>query len=140
MGQPVQGRTEIIANDDQSPPALRKRFRPSNETSTTFFFGNRNEHDTEGKYVRIVGETEGSLTEINPIVLEKILDNVASGHTDCRRNKDGQISFKTKTALQAKNLLGKKNLQISPTKSIVVEFSLIDSSIVAEEQFLAQIY
>ncbi len=124
-GQPVQGGKD--PKNDLSPPALRKRHRPSNETPTTFFFGNRNEHDIEGKYVRIIAENEGSLTKVNPIILEKILDNVASGHTDCRRNKDGQISFKTKTAQQAKKLIGKKTLQISPTEQIVVEFSLIDS-------------
>jgi hypothetical protein len=126
-GQPVQGRKGTNQNNDPSPPAVRKRFRHSNETPTSFFFGNRNEHDTEGKYVRITGETEGSLTKINPIVLEKILDNIATGHSDCRRNKNGQISFKTKTAQQAKNLIGKRNLQISPTEMITVEFSMIDS-------------
>jgi hypothetical protein len=114
-------------NDDRSPPAVRKRFRQSNENPTAYFFGNPNESNIEGKYVRITGETKESLIGINPIVLTRILDNLAAGFTDCRRNRDGQITFMSRNAQQAKNLIGKKKLQISPTNTIVVEFSMIDS-------------
>lgn len=120
------GATMSNWTDDQSPQVLRKRFRRDNDLSSALFNTDRNGPNNEGKYVRMTG-TKESLSEINPIILTRIITDLASGFSDCRRNRDGQITFMTKNASQARKIIGKRNLQISPSQTIEVEITMIES-------------
>jgi hypothetical protein len=113
--------------DEKSPQTVRKRPKRNIDITSEFFSNERTGQQAEGKYVRMTGPTKESLSDINPILLTRILNNMAGGFSDCRRNKDGQVSFMTRNANQARALIGKKNLQIGPTNTIEVEITLIES-------------
>jgi len=114
-------------NDNRSPKVIRKRQKRNIDVTGEFFPNETNRKNLEGKYVRMTGPKKENLKDLNPILLERLLNNLASGFSDCRRNRDGQVTFMTKNANQARALIGKRNLQISPTQTIEVEFSLIES-------------
>jgi hypothetical protein len=126
-GQKDPGGVIMDWNDDKSPQVVRKRHKRNIDITTEIFSNDKRGQNFEGKYVRMTGPTKESLKDVNPIVLTRILNDMASGFSDCRRNREGQVSFMTKNASQAKALIGKRNLQIGPTQTIEVEFSFIES-------------
>jgi hypothetical protein len=80
-----------------------------------------------GKFVRIKSCIDGELEKINPIVMEKWLENNVPDFSNCRRTKDGELILLTKNEKQTEKFLKMTRIQTEPNKFVDLKIELIDS-------------
>jgi hypothetical protein len=107
---------------------VKKDSRPKRGFRKTNDVWNFERKDTPtGKFVRIKSIVEGDLEKINPIVMEKWLNQNVSNYSDCRRTRDGELIILSNDDKQTERFLKMNRIQTEPTKFVELKIELIDS-------------
>jgi len=123
---------KVEENRELRSKLQREPVRKENRSKKTFKKVNdvwnfERKGELTGKFIRIKSITEGELEQINPIVMEKWLNQHVSQHSDCRRTRDGDLVLLSKDENQTNRFLKMSQIQTEPNKFIELKIELIDS-------------